>query len=95
VSRPRVILLDRILSHYGAEANEPRDVLRGVVAGTVDRLWLRYRSRNAQLEPKAATTEILYDKIQQLSPQTDIQRSIKAQALRNVTGCVVKNLVTL
>ena len=55
----KVILLDPILSHYGAEANEPRDVLRGVVAGAVDRLWRRYRSRNAQLEPKAATTEIL------------------------------------
>jgi len=77
----KVILLDRILSHYGTEANEPRELLRAVVSGTVNRLRRRDRSRNAQLEPKGATTEVLYDKIQQLSPRTDAQHSIKAQAL--------------
>jgi hypothetical protein len=33
------------------------------------------------MEPTADRGEILYDKIQELSPKNDIQRSLQAQAL--------------
>jgi len=71
-----VILLDRVLAHYGAETKEVRDVLRGAVARTLDLIW----HQGSQMAPTAAGGEILYDKIQALSPQNDAQRALKAQA---------------
>jgi hypothetical protein len=71
-----VILLDRVLAHYGPETKEVRDVLRGAVARTVDLIW----HQGSQMAPTAAGGEILYDKIQALSPQNDVQRALKAQA---------------
>src|SRR5258708_36389934 len=71
-----VILLDRVLAHYGAETKEVRDVLRGAVARTLDLIW----HQGSQMAPTAAGGEILYDKIQALSLQNDAQRALKAQA---------------
>jgi hypothetical protein len=71
-----VILLDRVLAHYGPETKEGRDVLRGAVARTLDLIW----HQGSQMAPTAAGGEILYDKIQALSPQNDAQRALKAQA---------------
>ncbi len=71
-----VILLDRVLAHYGPETKEVRDVLRGAVARTVDLIW----QQGSQKAPTAAGGEILYDKILALSPQNDVQRETKAQA---------------
>src|SRR5258708_21630989 len=71
-----VILLDRVLAHYGPETKEVRDVLRGAVARTVDLIW----QQGSQKAPTAAGGEILYDKILELSPQNDVQRETKAQA---------------
>src|SRR5260221_12149801 len=71
-----VILVDRVLAHYGAETKEVRDVLRGAVARTLDLIW----HQGSQMAPTAAGGEILYDKIQALSPQNDVQGALKAQA---------------
>jgi hypothetical protein len=72
----KAVLLDRVLAHYGPEAKEARSELRGSVMHTFDMLF----SKNAsQLE--STKGEILYDRIQGLSPKDDVQRSIKAQAL--------------
>src|SRR5258707_42505 len=74
-----VILLDRVLAHYGPEAKEVRDVLRGAVARSLDLIW-QQGQQGSQMAPTAAGGEILYDKIQALSPQNDVQRALKAQA---------------
>jgi hypothetical protein len=74
-----VILLDRVLAHYGPETKEVRDVLRGAVARTIDLIW-HQGQQGSQMAPTAAGGEILYDKIQALSPQNDVQRALKAQA---------------
>ena len=39
-----VILLDRVLAHYGPETKEARDLLRGAVARTLDLIWPQRRS---------------------------------------------------
>ncbi|HEY6307903.1 MAG TPA: hypothetical protein VI488_15745 [Candidatus Angelobacter sp.] len=75
------VLLDRLLAHYGPESKLPRDTLRNRVAGLLDQLWPQERSSGSQLAPSAGSGEVLYDEIQQLSPQNDTQRSIKGQAL--------------
>jgi hypothetical protein len=76
----KVIFLDRVLADYGPEAKGIRDLLRRTIASALDQMWPENRSRPAQLEP-APASQRLYDTIQQLSPQNDAQRSLRAQAL--------------
>jgi hypothetical protein len=75
----RVVLLDRVLAHYGPEAEEARIELRSSVVHTLDTLFSKDAS---QLE--SIKGELLYDEIQGLSPKTDAQRSIQAQALNTI-----------
>jgi hypothetical protein len=76
-----VVLLDHILAHYGSETKESRDVLRGAVVHTLDRIWPQDRSQHGRLEPTSTGGEAVYDEIQQLSPQDDGQHYLKGQAL--------------
>ena len=76
----KVILLDRILAHYGPEAKEARAQLRGIVVGTLDRLWPQERSQASEVRTPPALAEHLYDNVQALSPKDDTQRSLQAQA---------------
>ena len=77
-----VILLDRVMAHYGPETKDARDLLRRTVARALERMWSKDGSRPAPLEPAAAGEERLYDKIQALSPRNEAQRSLRAEALR-------------
>jgi hypothetical protein len=74
-----IMLLDRILAHYGGEAADVRDALRSTVAGMEE----GNRSKNPleQLGRAArGDREVVLDKIQDLTPHTDAQRSLKAEA---------------
>ena len=76
----KVVLLDRILAHYGPDAKEARDVLRRSVAEALGSL----SSKVADISPQSGSSahgEVLYDKIQGLSPKDDARRSIQGQAL--------------
>ena len=77
----KIVLLDRVLAHYGPETKELRDLLQSAVARMIDGLWPKDPGPHPQIEPMAAGGEILYDKIQELSPKNDTQRSLQAQAL--------------
>jgi hypothetical protein len=81
----RVILLDRVLAHYGPETQEARDLLRGAVADSLDRIWPQERRKTSAAAP-SFSAEGLLDKIQALSPTDDTQRSLKAQALSMAIG---------
>ena len=76
-----VALLDRVLAHYGPETKEVRDLLRNTVARIVDQIWPKGGPSAATAPPQTAGGEILYDKIQALSPKNDAQRSLQSQAL--------------
>lgn len=76
----QIILLDRIMAHYGLETMEIRDMLRQSVGTALNEIWPENGSRPARLESTPGS-EGLYDKIQDLSPQNEIQRSLKTQAL--------------
>jgi hypothetical protein len=73
------ILLDRVLAHYGPEAADIRDRLRAAIAalagseGTRDAL--EQLGRAAPLN-----REVIFDKIQELVPHTDAERSLQAEA---------------
>jgi hypothetical protein len=76
----KFVMLDRLLAHYGPEAKDTRAVLRSDVGVFLDRMWPGERPSHTLGVPNTGA-EGLYDGIQELSPQNDIQRSIKAAAL--------------
>jgi hypothetical protein len=72
-----VILLDRILAHYGEDSADVRQALRTTVAGIEagSKNDLEQLGRAARID-----REVLLDKIQDLTPHTDAQRALKADA---------------
>ncbi len=77
----KVILLDRILAHYGPETKETRNLLRSAISGALDAMERKASSQHSGAPAEAGGAEILADKIQDLSPQNDAQRSLQNQAL--------------
>lgn len=76
----RVLLLDRVMAHYGAETTEMR--------GTLRRL-LEARLREARSDPigdssldEGLDIEPVQDALRRLSPQDDAQRWLQARALQ-------------
>jgi Protein of unknown function (DUF4239) len=84
-----LILLDRVMAHYGPETQDARDLLRHAVVRALDQLWPKSGSQHIQLEPPSGP-EDLYDKIHELSPQNDAQRLRQAQALQLSTELAQK-----
>ena len=74
-----VILLDRILAHYGAEAADARDALRTTVAAMVGGGISHNNLEQLGGRPRP-DREVVFDKIQDLTPQTEAQRTLKGQA---------------
>src|SRR5262249_13131250 len=75
-----IIVLDRLMSNYGPETKEARDLLRRSVVHTLGQMWPEHRSQAAQLEP-GVPADALHDKIYRLSPRNEDQRLLKSQAL--------------
>jgi hypothetical protein len=73
-----LILLDRVLQHYGPETKDTRELLRATAANLISQLWPTGEPSAAKLDP--ARGDLLYDQIQSLSPQNDGQRMLQAQA---------------
>jgi len=82
----RIILLDRMLAHYGPETKEAREVLRGAVVENLDRIWPQEHKRTSKVVPPSTDPEFLLEKIQVLSPKDEMQRSFKAQASSMAIG---------
>jgi hypothetical protein len=80
----KVVLLDRLLAHYGTEAKPSRTALKDVIVRGVDRLWPQERSAKSQVDPGSGF-DTLFGSIEELSPRNDMQRSLKPQALAIVT----------
>jgi hypothetical protein len=83
----KIVLLDRILAHYGPEAKEARDALRGSVEDMLDTIWSN-DAKPSKTNPGGAgkmnfggAGEALYDRIQNLTPQNDTQRSLQGRAI--------------
>ena len=73
------ILLDRMLAHYGAETVEIRRGLKVAVARALDRIWHKNGVEQSEVQARSAG-EIMFDKIQELTPRTDAQRALQSQA---------------
>ena len=77
----KVAFLDRMLAHYGPEAAEARAVLRRALEVSITHIWPENKLQEAPVAPTAAGGEAVFDALQNLTPQTDTQRSQKAQAV--------------
>ena len=76
-----VAVLDRALALYGPDTKEARAMLRGAVVRILDQMWSKDGSSASPVPPSAAGGEVLYERIQGLSPTNDTQRSLQGQAL--------------
>ena len=81
----RIVLLDRVLAHYGPETKDAREILRTSVVRSLEQAAEQYGTNTSQFGP-TNDGEALYDKIQGLSPKDDTQRSIQAQAMNIMMG---------
>ena len=80
-----LILLDRTLAHYGPVTKEVREMLRASVVDMLQHTWPEENPQSGQAEAKIGTEgryEGLYEKIQDLTPKNDAQRTLQAQALK-------------
>jgi hypothetical protein len=82
-----IILLDRLLAHYGPEAHTARELLRRAIDPLVDQIWWEHGSEAGKDAPYEASASgaAAGAAIENLSPQTDQQRSLKARAIQIVT----------
>jgi hypothetical protein len=78
-----VSLLDRILAHYGPEANKAREQLRSGVADLLARTWPEHRPSGHMEAP--GRYENVYETIEALAPKSEAQRSLQAAALKAAT----------
>ncbi|MBV8867539.1 MAG: hypothetical protein JO210_19225 [Acidobacteriaceae bacterium] len=77
------VMLDRIMAQYGPEAGDARAALRSALA---DQMESRDSSRHSNklysnIKSGAQVGNGMINKIQELSPRDDNQRSLKAQAV--------------
>jgi hypothetical protein len=76
----KIVVLDRALAHYGPEGEDTRKALRVAVARLIDQIWSNDLSNLSKIS-RFAEANALFDKIQELSPKDDEQRSLRAEAL--------------
>jgi len=81
----KIVLLDRILYHYGPDAKPARDELRDVVARLIERTWPKDRATRSLQPTISAKSEAVYDKIQELVPANDMQRALQNRAINLAT----------
>ena len=81
-----IVLLDRLLAHYGPEAKPARESLRAAVEMTLAQIWPDEHFHPTGFALAPAAPEATYEAVQSLFPQDEAQRSLRAQALTSATG---------
>jgi hypothetical protein len=87
----RIILLDRVMAHYGPETKEARELLRRTIAATIKRVWPEDKVGQAVTEAAEVRVNIeaVQDQLRQLSPKNDAQRWLQTRALQ-VSGDIAE-----
>jgi len=76
-------LLDRALAHYGSEARPVRDELRVTAQRILLQMWPS-SGRSLSAVPGGARNEELFDRLEDLSPKSPAQTSVKQIAINLV-----------
>ena len=76
----KVVLLGRLLQHYGPEARPVRQSLREIVGNILLSTWPDERKENAQISQGTTRPEELFEQLEGLSPKDERQRMMQSQA---------------
>lgn len=81
-SSAKIILLDRTLARYGPEAKPAREQLKRSIAAGIEAVWPTEKTGVPALTAfeRANGMELVQDRLRELTPQSDAQRQILAQA---------------
>jgi hypothetical protein len=71
-----IVLLDRVLAHYGPETAEARATLKTAAGAFLERQW----SGDMNAVPVAKGDEV-FEQVEALMPKSDMQSALKAQAV--------------
>jgi len=79
----KIVLLDRVLAQYGPETKDVRELLRRSFATRVEQIFSKDESRRVGLKSAESTaaTEGIQQRLRALSPQNEVQRSLRSRAL--------------
>jgi hypothetical protein len=90
-----LIQVDRTLARYGPEAKEARVSLRQTAIEGMERVWPKNEAATANLESPMGKGSIdgFYLVIENLSPQTDVQRAAKSDAQQIATDAAHERLL--
>jgi hypothetical protein len=77
----KAVMLDRVLALYGPEAQKARESLRNNVIDLLNHVWPKERSETSTWVPENKGGVEFYNKIQELSPKNEDQRSERSIAL--------------
>jgi hypothetical protein len=80
----KIILLDRVLASYGPASGDAREQLRRSVAAGIEMLWPEEKTAVPGLTTfeRSQGMELVQAKLRELTPATDAQRQLLAQALQ-------------
>jgi hypothetical protein len=76
-----VVMLDRVLAHYGPESADIRAELVSSIQRHLEILWPEHGSRSSTAQAVPPAGEAILDKIHGLTPKDDKQRTLQSQAL--------------
>jgi hypothetical protein len=80
-----IVVLDRILAHYGPEAAPTRAALRATVVKTIDELWPP-PGRSLSVAPSEGANDGFVDLLEALKPKNDAQASLKGASIGLAVG---------
>jgi hypothetical protein len=83
-SSAKLVLLDRTMANYGPETQPIRQTLRLMVIERVKLVWPESKTSTYGLHDfeKAPSVEIIADKLRELTPKSDLQRTFQSEALQ-------------
>lgn len=84
----KLVLLDNQLKRYGPEADVAREAQRRAMAPLVARIWGERAIRSEAGAPYQPSVEgdLVYEAVEALNPQNDIQRNLKFHALSTLAS---------
>jgi hypothetical protein len=87
----KIILLDSALARYGPETTPARELLKHNIAATIEALWPTEKTGVPPLTPleRAKGMEAVQDELRKLTPQSDAQRQMLAQA-QQIAGDLIQ-----
>jgi hypothetical protein len=93
----KVLLVDHILADYGLEAKEVREQLRHIVASVIERIWPEEKSGSGGLRAMETLdpAKTLQDKLRELTPKNDLQKSLLAQVSQISTDVLQTRLLLM